>query len=88
MRQLKSCGLLLTTGSAAGVLGITGHTAGVPESPRLFITLDISALDTIPRGVCIRVSLFHIGVISFLVPQILGSAYLHAFLHSYGYLYF
>lgn len=88
MRQLKSSGLVLATGAAAAFLGITGHTAGVPDSPRLLITLDISALDATPRGVHIRVSVFHISVMSFLVPQILGSAYLHAFLHSYGYLYF
>lgn len=88
IRQLRSSGLLLATGTAAGFLGITGHTAGVPESPRLLITLRIPALDAVPRGLCIRVALLHIGVISFLVPQILGRAYLHAFLHSYGYLHF
>lgn len=82
-----SFGLLLATGALVG-MGITGCTTSVPplpESPWLFITLGMSALDAMASGLCILISLFYIDLISFLVPQILGCTCFHVFLHSCGY---
>lgn len=75
----------------AALMGITRRTTSVPslpESPWLFITPSISALDAMASGSCILICLFYINLISFLVPQILGCTYFHIFLHSHRYWYF
>lgn len=82
MRQLKGSGSLLPQ----ALSWLPGNHRTHCRSHLGYSLFGISALDAIPQGVCIRVSLFYIGVINFLVPQILGRD-LHAFLHSYGNLY-